>query len=131
MRAIRGARHHRLSYAEIRRFPMGIANHSADISVSGLCRTNARAGPEMIILFKGTTMTDLTSITSGTLIAAEKVNGTSVYNPAGEKLGSVDDIMLDKVSGRAIYAVMSFGGFLGVDKKHHPLPCSTLKYDPQ
>ncbi|MEO8740555.1 MAG: PRC-barrel domain-containing protein [Casimicrobiaceae bacterium] len=76
-------------------------------------------------------MSDTTSITSGTLIAAEKVNGTSVYNPAGDKLGSVDDIMLDKVSGRAIYAVMSFGGFLGMDKKHHPLPWSTLKYDPQ
>ena len=76
-------------------------------------------------------MTDITSITSGTLIAAEKVNGTNVYNRAGEKLGSVDDIMLDKVSGRAIYAVMSFGGFLGMDKKFHPLPWATLKYDQQ
>lgn len=76
-------------------------------------------------------MSDVTSITSGSLIAAEKVNGTNVYNPAGEKLGTVDDIMLDKVSGRAIYAVMSFGGFLGMDKKIHPLPWSTLKYDQQ
>ncbi len=76
-------------------------------------------------------MTQSTSITSGTLIAAEKVNGTNVYNPAGDKLGSVDDIMIDKVSGRAIYAVMSFGGFLGMEKKHHPLPWSTLKYDAQ
>ena len=47
-------------------------------------------------------MTDVTSITSGTLIAADKVKGTSVYNLAGEKLGSVDDIMIDKISGRAI-----------------------------
>ena len=76
-------------------------------------------------------MTDVTSITSGSLIAAEKVNGTTVYNGAGEKLGSVEDIMIDKVSGRAIYAVMSFGGFLGMDKKHHPLPWATLKYDLQ
>ncbi|MEI8146633.1 MAG: PRC-barrel domain-containing protein [Alphaproteobacteria bacterium] len=74
-------------------------------------------------------MSDTASITSGTLIAADKVNGTTVYNLAGEKLGSVDDIMIDKVSGRAIYAVMSFGGFLGMGEKFHPLPWSTLKYD--
>jgi sporulation protein YlmC with PRC-barrel domain len=72
-----------------------------------------------------------TSITTGTLIAAEKVEGTSVYNLSGDKLGTVEDIMIDKVSGRAIYAVMSFGGFLGVGDKHYPLPWSTLKYDTQ
>ena len=71
------------------------------------------------------------SWTSGTLIAAEKVNGTNVYNLAGDKLGSIDDIMIDKVSGRAIYAVMSFGGFLGMGEKFHPLPWAKLKYDAQ
>ena len=76
-------------------------------------------------------MAEATSITSGTLIAAEKVKGTDVYNRAGEKLGSVEDIMIDKVSGRAIYAVLSFGGFLGMGEKHHPLPWATLKYDTQ
>ena|SRR5690348_564846 len=74
-------------------------------------------------------MADVTKITSGTLIAAEKVEGTNVYNPQGEKLGTVDDIMIDKISGRAIYAVMSFGGFLGMGEKQHPLPWSSLKYD--
>ncbi len=74
-------------------------------------------------------MTDDASITTGTLIAADKVEGTNVYNLAGDKLGSVDDIMIDKVSGRAIYAVMSFGGFLGMGGKSHPLPWATLKYD--
>jgi sporulation protein YlmC with PRC-barrel domain len=74
-------------------------------------------------------MTEVTSITSGSLIAAEKVNGTNVYNPAGDNLGTVNDILIDKVSGRAIYAVMSFGGFLGMGKKHNPLPWGTLKYD--
>ena len=59
-------------------------------------------------------MADITKITSGTLIAAEKVEGTDVYNLQGEKLGTVDDIMIDKVSGKAIYALMSFGGFLGI-----------------
>eukprot|EP01036_Dinobryon_divergens_P054422 gene54422-72726_t len=73
-------------------------------------------------------MTDL-SITPRNLIAADRVNGTDVYNLQGDKLGTVADIMIDKVSGRAIYAVMSFGGFLGIGEKHHPLPWSTLKYD--
>lgn len=71
----------------------------------------------------------MASLTQKTLINAEKVNGTSVYNLQGEKLGTVEDIMIDKVSGQAIYAVMSFGGFLGIGDKHHPLPWSTLKYD--
>src|SRR5689334_23132426 len=74
-------------------------------------------------------MADATKITSGTLIAAEKVEGTNVYNLQGEKLGTVDDIMLDKKSGRVIYAVMSFGGFLGMGEKQHPLPWSSLTYD--
>ncbi len=74
-------------------------------------------------------MTTMTATRSGNLIAADKVKGTNVYNTAGEKLGSVDDVMIDKSSGRAIYAVMSFGGFLGMGEKYHPLPWSTLKYD--
>jgi hypothetical protein len=74
-------------------------------------------------------MADVTKITSGSLIAAEKVNGTNVYNASGDKLGSVEDIMLDKISGKAIYAVMSFGGFLGIGEKQHPLPWSALNYD--
>jgi sporulation protein YlmC with PRC-barrel domain len=74
-------------------------------------------------------MADVTKITSGSLIAADKVNGTDVYNMDGDKLGTVDDIMIDKISGKAIYAVMSFGGFLGIGEKQHPLPWSSLTYD--
>ena len=74
-------------------------------------------------------MVDVTKITSGSLIAAEKVEGTNVYKLQGEKLGTVDDNMIDKISGRAIYAVMSFGGFLGMGEKQHPLPWSSLTYD--
>ncbi len=74
-------------------------------------------------------MTDLTTPTGGNLIAAERINGTNVYNLRGEKLGHVEDIMIDKATGKAIYAVMSFGGFLGIGEKQHPLPWSTLKYD--
>jgi len=70
------------------------------------------------------------SETSGRrLIAASKVNGTSVYNTAGESLGSVYDVMLEKVSGHAEYAILSFGGFLGIGSKYHPLPWNSLEYD--
>jgi len=74
-------------------------------------------------------MTDSAETLFGNLIAAEKVKGTNVYDLAGDKLGTVDDIMIDKVSGHAIYAVMSFGGFLGIGGKRHRLPWATLKYD--
>ena len=73
--------------------------------------------------------TQMQKNTSGSLIAAEKVNGTSVYNPSGDKLGNVEDVMIDKISGKAVYAIMSFGGFLGMGEKHHPLPWQTLNYD--
>jgi sporulation protein YlmC with PRC-barrel domain len=70
------------------------------------------------------------SDTRGRVIAASNVNGTNVYNNAGEKLGSVYDVMLDKFSGKVQYAVMSFGGFLGIGDKYHPLPWDQLTYDP-
>jgi hypothetical protein len=63
------------------------------------------------------------------LISANKVEGTTVVNPAGEKLGSIEEIMIDKRSGKVAYAVMSFGGFLGIGDRHHPLPWGVLKYD--
>ena len=76
-------------------------------------------------------MTDATKLTDGTLIAAEKVNGNDVYNLEGDKLGEVEDVMLDKFTGQVAYAVLSFGGFLGMGEKQYPLPWSTLKYDTQ
>jgi hypothetical protein len=63
------------------------------------------------------------------LISAEKVIGTNVYNAAQESLGEIADVMIDKRSGQIAYAVMSFGGFLGIGDRYHPLPWSTLKYD--
>lgn len=63
------------------------------------------------------------------LISADKVQGTVVYNSSGDKLGTVEDVMIDKMSGKVAYAVMSFGGFLGMGEKYHPLPWSTLEYD--
>jgi sporulation protein YlmC with PRC-barrel domain len=67
--------------------------------------------------------------TGGYLIAASKVNGTSVYNRSGEKLGHVYDVMINKSSGKTEYAIMSFGGFLGIGDSYHPLPWRSLTYD--
>jgi sporulation protein YlmC with PRC-barrel domain len=70
------------------------------------------------------------SDTHGRLIAASQVSGTSVYNRAGEKLGSIYDVILEKRTGKTEYAVMSFGGFLGIGDRYHPLPWQALTYDP-
>jgi hypothetical protein len=63
------------------------------------------------------------------LIPADKVTGTAVYNRQGEKLGSVYDVMLNKTTGQVAYAIMSFGGFLGMGESYHPLPWRALRYD--
>ncbi len=67
--------------------------------------------------------------TAGRLIAADQVQGTSIYNPAGESLGKVEDIMIDKLTGKIAYAIAGFGGFLGIGNRHYPLPWEKLKYD--
>ena len=61
-------------------------------------------------------------------IRASKVIGTSVYNHAGDEIGKVEDVVLDKQSNNIMFAVVGFGGFLGMNEKFHPLPWSTLDY---
>jgi hypothetical protein len=63
------------------------------------------------------------------LISSDKVEGTSVYNRQGESIGSIYTVMIDKRSGQVEYAVMSFGGFLGIGERYHPLPWKALTYD--
>src|SRR3982751_1940134 len=62
------------------------------------------------------------------VIRAKKVIGTSVKNSAGEKIGQIEDIVLDKLSNNIVYAVVGFGGFLGMNEKYHPVPWSALDY---
>lgn len=62
-------------------------------------------------------------------IAASRVMGTSVYNTAGESIGSIEDVMLDKTSNSIMFAVIGFGGFLGIGEKYHAVPWSVLDYD--
>ena len=63
------------------------------------------------------------------LISSEDVEGTTVYDMKGSKIGDIDHLMIDKVSGRVNYAVMSFGGFIGLGHSHYPIPWNALKYD--
>jgi hypothetical protein len=63
------------------------------------------------------------------IIASDKVEGAAVYNRQGERLGTVDNFMVDKSTGQVAYAVMSFGGFLGMGESYHPLPWRVLNYD--
>ena len=63
------------------------------------------------------------------VISAAKVTGTAVFNTEGEQLGDIHDVMLDKRSGKIAYAVLSFGGFLGMGSSYHPLPWRVLDYD--
>jgi sporulation protein YlmC with PRC-barrel domain len=63
------------------------------------------------------------------LISSEDVEGTEVYDAAGTNIGEVDHLMIDKVSGRVGYAVISFGGFMGLGHSHYPVPWGALKYD--
>ena len=71
------------------------------------------------------------SESANSLIEASRVRGSAVFNRMGERLGSIDDIMIEKRSGKAAYAIMSFGGFLGIGEDYHPLPWSMLTYNPK
>lgn len=80
----------------------------------------------------GTSMTsghELKRVTDGRIIPAREVNGTEVYNKDGAHLGHIYDIMIDKRTGVVAFALMSFGGFLGLGGRFHPLPWSVLRYD--
>jgi len=66
-----------------------------------------------------------------TAIAASKVQGTDVYNTAGENIGHVEDIVLDKLSDKVLFTVLGFGGFLGIGEKYHAMPWSMLDYVPE
>lgn len=70
-----------------------------------------------------------TATLSRDVISSDRVEGTKVYNRAGDKLGSIDHLVIDKRSGRVRYAVLEFGGFLGMGTDRYPLPWSVLKYD--
>jgi len=63
------------------------------------------------------------------LIESDRVEGTTVYDAQGNNVGSIKRIMIDKISGKVAYAVMSFGGFLGMGAEDHSIPWNKLTYD--
>ena len=67
----------------------------------------------------------------GNLIRSDKVEGTAVYGADNTKIGSIERVMIEKTSGNVSYAVLSFGGFLGMGNDYYPLPWHSLKYDTQ
>lgn len=67
--------------------------------------------------------------TNASLVSSADVDGTEVYGRDGSHIGSIDHLMIDKQSGKVAYAVMGFGGFLGLGEDHHPIPWGRLNYD--
>jgi len=73
--------------------------------------------------------TSSASMTGKPLIESDRVEGTTVYDPQGNNIGSIKRLMIEKISGRVAYAVMSFGGFLGMGEEEHSVPWNKLTYD--
>lgn len=64
------------------------------------------------------------------LILASRVLKTNVYNKSGDHIGHVKDLSIDRITGKIKYVIVSFGGFLGIGERFHPLPWVVLKFDP-
>lgn len=69
------------------------------------------------------------STSSNPLIESDRVEGTEVYDPTGKHIGTIKRLVIEKVSGRVVYTVMSFGGFLGIGEQTHTIPWEKLTYD--
>jgi hypothetical protein len=74
-------------------------------------------------------MAKATSHPNRNFISSEDVQGTQVYGAGDAAIGEIDHLLIDKLSGRVVYAVMSFGGFLGLAHSHYPIPWAALTYD--
>ncbi len=64
------------------------------------------------------------------LITASRVAGTPVFNRAGDRIGHIEDLSIDKRSGQVRYALLALGGFLGIGERFHPLPWTVLEFHP-
>src|SRR5690348_4790383 len=93
-------------------------------AVRPVARSPAREKQQMAMQARETEARETSS-----LIGSDKVEGTAVYGADDSKIGSIERVMIDKISGRVSYAVLGFGGFLGLGNDHYPLPWQSLKYD--
>ncbi|OLP59509.1 photosystem reaction center subunit H [Xaviernesmea oryzae] len=78
--------------------------------------------------FEGADRQDATITETHDLIASDKVEGTAVYGANDDHIGTIERLILEKRSGRVAYAVLSFGGFLGIGSDYYPLPWEKLTY---
>jgi hypothetical protein len=76
----------------------------------------------------GTRATAGAAWAASSVVTSDRVEGTAVYDTSGDKLGSIDHLVIDKRSGQVRYAVLEFGGFLGMGTDRYPLPWSVLNY---
>lgn len=68
-------------------------------------------------------------MTNPTVLSSSSITSDSVRNPAGEDLGSIKDLMIDLTTGEVRFAVMSFGGFMGMGDKLFAVPFDALTVD--
>jgi sporulation protein YlmC with PRC-barrel domain len=78
---------------------------------------------------RATAASQPTTASENTLVPAGRVNGTTVYSRSGEKIAKVEDVAIEKVGGKVAYAILSFGGFLGMGENYRPVPWNMLHYD--
>ena len=63
------------------------------------------------------------------VIESDRVEGTAVFDPQGQRIGTIKRLLIEKVSGRVVYVDVTFGGFLGLGVHHHTIPWEKLTYD--
>jgi hypothetical protein len=62
------------------------------------------------------------------LVESDRIEGATVYDVHERRIGTIKRLVLEKESGRAVYAIMSFGGFLGLHQRIHMIPWEQLHY---
>jgi hypothetical protein len=101
-------------------------------AIAFLCERRHRSayqqGGEQMATATGT-QSGLETRETTSLIGSDKVEGTAVYGADDRRIGKTERVMIDKISGKVAYAVLSFGGFLGIGEDYYPVPWSMLKYD--
>lgn len=62
------------------------------------------------------------------ILSASTITGQTVYNLEGKNIGNIHELMIDPKEGRVVYAVLSFGGFLGICDKYFAVPVEALLF---
>lgn len=100
-------------------------------SDEGWSKTRARKAVAVLgVAQNGFFLFDIQKATSSKpIIESDRVEGTSVFDPNGKQIGTIKRLLIEKITGRVLYADMVFGGFLGIGSHHHTIPWGKLTYD--